>query len=155
GARGRVERGGGRAPRRGRGRGGRGGAALRALRQRRPARGEATANTALTDRLVALGARYPRPAGLGLPRRRWPVRSIAAACLTLAGLGLPVAAFLAGGGPQEPGPSGSPAVGMYVLQPEFSAAGGQVRPAPPPLLSSAPRFAGVRHQRAAQPAMGR
>ena len=130
-------------------------AALRALKQRMHVLGEATANTALTDRLVALGARYPRPAGLGLPRRRWPVRSIAAACLTLAGLGLPVAAFLAGGGQQEPGPSVSPAVDMYVLQHEFSTGGVQVSPAPSPSLSSAPRFAGVRHQRAAQPAMGR
>ncbi|MBO0816711.1 MAG: zf-HC2 domain-containing protein, partial [Actinobacteria bacterium] len=34
-------------------------AALRALKQRMHALGEATAGTALTDRLVALGARYP------------------------------------------------------------------------------------------------
>src|SRR5262249_21932356 len=115
----------------------------------------APATPARPDRLVGRGARDPRRAGLGLPRRRWPVRSIAAACLTLAGLGLPVAAFLAGGGQQEPGPSVSPAVDMYVLQHEFSTGGVQVSPAPSPLLSSAPGFAGVRHQRAAHPAMGR
>ena len=34
--------------------------------------GEATANTALTDRLVALGARGPVPGSIGLSRRRWP-----------------------------------------------------------------------------------
>jgi len=34
----------------------------------------------------------------GAPRHRWPVRSIAVAGLTLAGLGVPAAAFLAGGG---------------------------------------------------------
>jgi anti-sigma factor RsiW len=129
-------------------------AALRALKQRMHALGEATANTALTDRLVALGARYPGPA-LRLPRRRWPVRSIAAACLALAGLGLPAAAFLAGGGRQEPGPSISPAVDTYMMQHEFSTGGVQVSPAPSPSLSSEPRFAEVGQHRAAQPAMGR
>jgi len=95
-------------------------AALRALKQRMHALGEATAGTALTDRLVALGARYPGQSGRGRPRRRWPVRSIAVACLAVAGLGLPVAAFLAGGGQQEPGPTITPAVDMFVLQHEIS-----------------------------------
>jgi len=67
-------------------------AALRTLKQRMHALGEATADTALTDRLVAMGARYPVPASTGLPRRGWPVRSIAAAFLTVAGLGLPASA---------------------------------------------------------------
>ena len=63
-------------------------AALRALKQRMHALGEATANTALTDRLVALGARYPGQAGLGLSRRRRPVRSIARAHSLRAALGV-------------------------------------------------------------------
>ena len=60
-------------------------AALRVLKQRMHALGEATANTALTDRLVALGARGQVPGRIGLPRRRWPVRSFAVAVLAVAG----------------------------------------------------------------------
>ena len=86
-------------------------AALRVLKQRMHALGEATANTALTDRLVALGARGPVPGSIGLSRRRWPVRSIAVAFVTVAGLGVPAAAFMAGGGSQqEPGPGVTPAI---------------------------------------------
>src|SRR5207245_9591635 len=84
--------------------------ALRALKQRMHALGEATADVALTARLVAMGARYPAP-GAALSRRRWPMRSIAAAFLTVAGLGLPAAALMAGGGGDaQPGPGVTPAV---------------------------------------------
>jgi hypothetical protein len=122
-------------------------AALRALKQRMHALGEATANTALTDRLVALGTRYPRQPGLGLSRRRWPVRSIALACLAVAGLGLPAAAFLAGGGQEEPGPRITPAVDMFVTQHEISGGDAQVSPSPSPSVSGVSRPAGVRYGR--------
>ena len=128
-------------------------AALRALKQRMHALGEATAGTALTDRLVALGARYPGQAGLGLSRRRWPVRSIALAFLTVAGLGVPTAAFLAGGGQQEPGPSITPAVDMFMTQHEISAGDAQVSPSPSPSASGVSSPAAVRHHRPAEPAL--
>jgi len=128
-------------------------AALRALKQRMHALGEATAGTALTDRLVALGARYPRQAGLGLSRRRLPVRSIAVAALAVAGLGLPAAAFLAGGGQQEPGPSISPAVDTYMTQHEISTGDAEVSPPPSPSVSGVSRPAGFSHHLPPLPAM--
>ena len=130
-------------------------AALRALKQRMHALGEATANTALTDRLVALGGRYPAQAGLGLSRRRWPMRSIAAAFLTVAGLGVPTAAFLAGGGAQEPGPTVTPAVEMFMTQHEISAGDAPVSPSPSPSARSVSRPLGARHHRPAEPAPAR
>jgi hypothetical protein len=130
-------------------------AALRALKQRMHALGEATANTALTDRLVALGARYPGQAGLGLSRRRRPVRSIAVAALAVAGLGLPAAAFLAGGGQQEPSPSVTPAVDMFMMQHEISTGNAAVGPAPSPSVTGEPRPAGFWHHFPPEPAMAR
>ena len=129
-------------------------AALRALKQRMHALGEATANTALTDRLVALGARHPGQPGLGLSRRRRPARAIAVTFLAVAGLGLPVAAFLAGGGQQEPGPSVTPAVDTFMMQHEISAGDAQVTPAPSPSVSGVSGPAGIRHHQA-QPALAR
>jgi anti-sigma factor RsiW len=130
-------------------------AALRVLKQRMHALGEATANTALTDRLVALGARGPVPGGIGLSRRRWPVRSLAVAVLTVAGLGVPAAAFMAGGGGRaEPGPGVTPAIEEFMTQHELST--GDVpanTPSASPSPSSTPRHHGIRHHRAApQPA---
>jgi putative zinc finger protein len=106
-------------------------AALRMLKQRMHALGEATADTALTDRLIAVaGVAGPAPwrSRLALPGRRmpsagrwrWPVRSLLVTGLALAGLGVPAAAFMAGGGTQDPGPSVSPAIDMYMLQHEIS-----------------------------------
>ncbi len=58
------------------------------------------------------------------------MRSLAVAGLTLAGLGVPAAAFLAGGGSQqEPGPSVTPAIDMFVVQHEIST--GNAPPAAP------------------------
>ena len=132
-------------------------AALRVLKQRMHALGEATANASLTDRLVAMGARGQVPGSIGLPRRRWPVRSIAVAFVTMAGLGVPAAAFMAGGGGQaEPGPSVTPAIDMFMTQHELSTgdvpAGTTSSRSPSP--SSTPRQHGIRHHRAAtlQPA---
>jgi Putative zinc-finger len=122
-------------------------AALRVLKQRMHALGEATADTALTDRLIAVaGVAGPAPWGrrLGWPgrrmpgaaRRRWPVRAlVVAGGLALAGLGVPVAAFVAGGSQQEAGPSVTPAIDRYMLQHEFST--GQV-PAQQPASSGLP-----------------
>ena len=129
-------------------------AALRMLKQRMHGLAEATANTALTDRLFELGTRGPAPGRMGLSRRHWPVRSIAAAFLTVAGLGLPAAAFMAGGGSQqEPGPSVTPAIDMFVMQHELStgdapAGPGSASPSP----SSTPRPLRARHHAALEPA---
>ena len=130
-------------------------AALRALKQRMHALGEATANTALTDRQVALGARYPGQAGLGLSRRRWPVRSIAVAALAVAGLGLPAAAFLAGGGQPEPGPSITPAVDMFMTQHEISTGNAEVSALPSPSVTGVSRPAGFWHHFPPEPALAR
>jgi hypothetical protein len=118
--------------------------------------GEATANTALTDRLVALGARGQAPGGIGLPRRRWPVRSFAVAVLTVAGLGVPAAAFMAGGGQTEPGPGVTPAIEEFMTQHEFTTGGVLFTASPSPSPSSTPRHHEVRHLRAVlQPAGAR
>jgi anti-sigma factor RsiW len=132
-------------------------AALRALKQRMHALGEATANTALTDRLVALGARGPVPGGMGLHRRRWPVRSFAVAVLTVAGLGVPAAAFMAGGDQAGPGPGVTPAIEEFMTQHELSTGDAPASTASPsPSPSSTPRHHGGRHHRAAlQPAGAR
>jgi hypothetical protein len=115
------------------------------LKQRMHALGEATADTALTDRLIAVagvagpapwGHRLPlggRRSALGAPRRRWPLRSLAVAGLTLAGLGVPAAAFLAGGGQQGPGPSVTPPIDMFMLQHQISSGTApMVTPTSPP-----------------------
>ena len=129
-------------------------AALRALKQRMHALGEATADAALTARLVAMGARYPVP-GTGASRRRWPVRSIAAAALAVAGLGIPTAALMAGGGGQAtPGPGVTPAIDMFMTQHELSTGAAPAGAAPvSPLPSSTPWHHGIRHHhRAVEPA---
>jgi anti-sigma factor RsiW len=129
-------------------------AALRVLKQRMHALGEATANTALTDRLVALGARGQVPGSIGLPRRRWPVRSLAVAVLAMAGLSVPAAAFMAGGGQAEPGPGVTPAIEEFMTQHELTtrdvpASTASASPSP----SSTPRHHGGTHHRTAlQPA---
>ncbi len=105
--------------------------AMRLLKQRMHTLGEATADTALTDRLIAVaGLTSAAPWDRRLPpaerralagaRRRWPVRSLAVAGLTLAGLGVPAAAFLAGGSQPSAGPAVTPAIDSFVLQHEIS-----------------------------------
>jgi hypothetical protein len=105
--------------------------ALRLLKQRMHALGEATADTALTDRLIAVaGVASAAPWQRRLPsaerkaisgaRRRWPVRSLAVAGLTLAGLGVPAAAFLAGGSAPSAGPAVTPAIDTFMVQHEIS-----------------------------------
>jgi hypothetical protein len=117
-------------------------ASLRLLKQRMHALGEATANSSLHERLLALAAlscpptrrrwwharRRPvprRPASYPpAARARWPVRSLTVAGLMLLGAGVPTAAFLAGGSQQEPGPSVTPAVDLFGVQHAINA--GQV-----------------------------
>ena len=125
-------------------------AALRVLKHRMHALGEATANTALTDRLVALGARGQGRGSIGLSRRRWPVRSLAVAVLAMAGLSVPAAAFLAGGGQAEPGPGVTPAIEEFMTQHELSTGGVPVpTPSGSPSPISTPRPHGIRYHRAA------
>jgi anti-sigma factor RsiW len=120
-------------------------AALRALKRRMRALGEASAGAALTDRLMALGAPVgaagcgtqgmPGASGAGEVVPRWPVLSLALAALVLLALGLPAAAFVAGGGRQEPGPSVTPPVAMFMIQ-HALAAGGMAAGDRPPASAS-------------------
>ena len=108
--------------------------ALRTLKRRMNALGEAAADSALTRRLIGLAkpdgtdpagqpgpAPWPRPgAGALAPaqgarelRPAWYV-TFSAAAVILAGVG--AAAFLAGGGTDQPGPRVTPAVDTYVMQ---------------------------------------
>jgi anti-sigma factor RsiW len=109
--------------------------ALRTLKRRMNALGEAAADAALTRRLIGLahpggtassGQAGPRPWPASEPlgsarggreaRPAWYV-TIGATAVVLVGVG--TAAFLAGGGTEQPAPSGpqiTPAVDMYVLQ---------------------------------------
>ena len=135
-------------------------AALRMLKQRMHALGEATADTALTDRLIAVAGvagpapwRHRLPLGRrsvpGAPRRRWPVRSLAVAGLTLAGLGVPAAAFLAGGGQQVPGPSVTPPIDMFVVQHEITAGSAPMLTSPSPAGTGAAHIGAAAHHGAA------
>lgn len=108
--------------------------ALRALKRRMNALGEAAADSALTRRLIGLarpggaeppGHAGPRPwpgAGSGPVgsgnggrevRPAWYV-AVGATAVVLVGVG--TAAFLAGGGTDQPGPRVTPAVDTYVMQ---------------------------------------
>jgi anti-sigma factor RsiW len=105
--------------------------ALRTLKRRMNALGEAAADAALTRRLIGL-AQPGGPAGQG-GEARWSPMPAAGACAhghrelrpswyvafgataaILVGVG--AAAFLAGGGQEQPEPRVTPAVDTYVLQ---------------------------------------
>jgi anti-sigma factor RsiW len=104
--------------------------ALRTLKRRMNALGEAAADAALTRRLIGLGQpgqAPPRGPWPGIPgpvpqaqaqaarelRPAWYV-TFGAAAAVLVGIG--AAAFLAGGGAQQPEPQVTPAVDTYVMQ---------------------------------------
>jgi anti-sigma factor RsiW len=102
--------------------------ALRILKRRMNALGEAAADTALTRRLMGLArpggqsgpAPWPAVGGGSLAaahgrelRPAWYV-TFGAAAVILAGVS--AAAFLAGGGADQPGPTVTPAVDSYVMQ---------------------------------------
>jgi len=84
------------------------------------------------------------------------VRSFAVAVLTVAGLGVPAAAFMAGGGQTEPGPGVRPAIDMFMTQHEFSTGDVPLTASASPSPSSTPRHHAGRHHRAVlQPAGAR
>ncbi len=106
--------------------------ALRTLKRRMNALGEAAADAALTRRLIGLAKPggcdppgqdpWPRmaesdPIGSGRGGREvrpaWYV-TVGATAVVLVGVG--TAAFLAGGGPDQPGPRVTPAVDSYVME---------------------------------------
>jgi anti-sigma factor RsiW len=102
--------------------------ALRTLKRRMNALGEAAADAALTRRLIGLAqpgqspsGPWPGLAGAGGAgahasrelRPAWYV-TFGAAAAVLVGVG--AAAFLAGGGADQPGPQVTPAVDTYVTQ---------------------------------------
>ncbi len=108
--------------------------ALRTLKRRMNALGEAAADSALTRRLIGLAQPGgPAPAGQPGPvpwsrlgavgalapahgrelRPAWYVTFGAAAVILV---GVSAAAFLAGGGTDQPGPRVTPAVDTYVMQ---------------------------------------
>lgn len=91
--------------------------ALRALKRRMNALAETTADTSLVQRLLAMPppAGHPGPAR---PRRvsRRRLAAVTAASSLAVMAGLAAAAFLAGGGTPQPGPTVTPAVDMFMLQ---------------------------------------
>jgi anti-sigma factor RsiW len=120
-------------------------AALRMLKQRMRALGEATAGAALTDRLMAMapaarpgGRSRPlpgHPPGADEPWPRWPVRSLALSAFIVLALGLPAAAFMAGGGQQQPGPSVTPAVEVFITQHAINNGAMPAGPSPAPIVN--------------------
>jgi anti-sigma factor RsiW len=97
---------------------------MHALGDSGPAPGQAADGDALTWRLLALGPaagrgpgpqrpiRWARPPGRGRRRNRWLVT----AALAGGGVGLSVAAFLAGGDRPPAGPRVTPAVDVFMQQ---------------------------------------
>jgi anti-sigma factor RsiW len=139
--------------------------ALRTLKRRMNALGEAAADSALTRRLIGLakpgstdpaGQSGPVPwsrlgAGSLAPaqgprelRPAWYV-TFSAAAVILAGVG--AAAFLAGGGTDQPGPRVTPAVDTYVMQHDL-----MTGVAPVPSARFGPRPAATRSQGFSPPA---
>jgi anti-sigma factor RsiW len=129
--------------------------ALRTLKRRMNALGEAAADAALTRRLIGLAQPGQSPSG------PWPVLAgggsaahasrelrpawyvtFGAAAAVLVGVG--AAAFLAGGGADQPGPQVTPAVDTYVMQHDLvtgvvPASSTRFAPQPSIPLPSAPR----------------
>ena len=138
--------------------------ALRTLKRRMNALGEAAADSALTRRLIGLaqpggalggqsgpvpwsrpGAGSPAPApGARELRPAWYV-TFGAAAVILASVG--AAAFLAGGGTDQPGPRVTPAVDTYVMQHDL-----MTGIAPVTSARYGPRPAATRGQRLTPPA---
>jgi anti-sigma factor RsiW len=106
--------------------------ALRTLKRRMNALGEAAADAALTRRLIGLAqpdghassaqagpgpwpASKPLGSGRGARDAR-PAWYVAAGATAVVLVGVGTAAFLAGGGTDQPGPRVTPAVDTYVLE---------------------------------------
>jgi anti-sigma factor RsiW len=106
--------------------------ALRTLKRRMNALGEAAADAALTRRLIGLGqpdapaspgtaepGQWPASEPLGSARSGREVRPawyVAVGATALCVVGVGAAAFLAGGGAEQPEPRVTPAVDTYLLQ---------------------------------------
>jgi anti-sigma factor RsiW len=106
--------------------------ALRALKRRMNALGEAAADSALTRRLIGLAqpgspaspgrpgaARWPGaagPLGAGQARELRPAWYVTFGAAAVVLVGVSTAAFLAGGGTDQPGPRVTPAVDTYMMQ---------------------------------------
>jgi anti-sigma factor RsiW len=103
--------------------------ALRTLKRRMNALGEAAADSALTRRLIGLGqpgtpaspgpAPWPgaaAPLGAGHARELRPAWYVTFGAAAVVLVGVSTAAFLAGGGTDQPGPRVTPAVDTYMTQ---------------------------------------
>jgi anti-sigma factor RsiW len=104
--------------------------ALRALKRRMNALGEAAADSALTRRLMGLAqpgsqaargqpGAAPWPAstlGAGHARELRPAWYVTFGAAAVVLVGVSTAAFLAGGGTDQPGPRVTPAVDSYMMQ---------------------------------------
>ena len=109
--------------------------ALRALKRRMNALGEAAADAALTRRLIGLarpdgpaspGPAEPQPWPASQPlgsgrdgREVRPAWYVAVGATAVVVVGVGTAAFLAGGGAEQPEPRVTPAVDTYLLQHEI------------------------------------
>jgi anti-sigma factor RsiW len=132
--------------------------ALRALKRRMNALGETAADSALTRRLIGL-AQPGSPAAPGQPGATpWPgAGSLAAAhgrelrpawyvtfgAAAVVLVGVSTAAFLAGGGTDQPGPRVTPAVDTYMMQHDLTSGVAPVTSArhrPRPAATPGPSF---------------
>jgi hypothetical protein len=133
-------------------------ASLRLLKQRMRTLAEASAGDALNDRLMALAGqpagapgRLRGNRGTAEPLAWWPVRSIALTALVLLAIGLPAAAFVAGGSQRDPGPSVTPPVTLFMTQHLISSG---AMPATPETGAGAGPQAAVAGGRTVHPADG-
>jgi anti-sigma factor RsiW len=114
--------------------------ALRTLKRRMNALGEAAADAELTRRLMGLASRPARgPAGdesHSAARELKPAWYITVGATAAVLVGVGAAAFLAGGGGQQPEPRVTPAVDSYVLQHDLTTG---VVPVSPPRKGARPR----------------
>jgi anti-sigma factor RsiW len=123
--------------------------ALRTLKRRMNALGETAADSALTRRLIGLGqpgaTPWPGAGSLAAAHGRelrpaWYVTFGAAAVVLV---GVSTAAFLAGGGTDQPGPRVTPAVDTYMVQHDLISGVAPVTPArhrPRPAATPGPSF---------------
>lgn len=114
-------------------------ASLRLLKRRMYTLGDAAADDQLTWRLLAMAPDGGRASGRWAGRDRWPVRprrrrarSLVAAGVAVAGLGLSSAAFVAGGDRPPSGPRIVPAVDVFMVQHAITTGQVPVQPAARP-----------------------
>lgn len=103
--------------------------ALRALKRRMHALADATADTSLVQRLLAMPPPAGQPARARAGRRGRRLAALAAASSLVAMAGLAMAAFLAGGGTPQPGPTVTPAMDVFMFQHAITPMPGPGQPA--------------------------